>query len=241
LPETATSASDDDAFVFADDDAAHRPPRFANAPVHLYRLDLDAVDDDRMRELAAPLAPAERARAAAFRDPRHARRYAVGRGSLRRLLARYLAVESDAVEIAYGPYGKPYLPGRALHFNLSHAERHAILAVSATHRVGIDVERVDRSVAYEAIAGRRFSHAERAEIARAADESRAVDAFFQIWTRREAYAKLTGLGIAHAALDDLSARDASIVVRTFAPVVGTIATLAAALAPISVLPPSPPR
>ena len=98
-------------FVYLDPDDHRSPPLFsAGVPVHLYRIDLDAPDTARLAELSRITTPAERARAAAFREERRGRRFLVGRGVLRRLLARYLNRAPEALEVAYLPHGKPYLP-----------------------------------------------------------------------------------------------------------------------------------
>ncbi len=89
--------------------------------VDVWRIALTAPDDP-----AAPL--------------QHGHRHA--QHSMRWVLSRYLGRPADDLRITAASGGKPYLdmPGPRLEFNLSHSRHIALLAVSASHAVGIDVE-----------------------------------------------------------------------------------------------------
>src|SRR6478609_10153867 len=70
---------------------------------------------------------------------------AAGRGALRRVLARYLDRDPEAIELTGGEHGKPALAGdRPLfRFNLSHSGALALIAVAAEREVGVDIELAD--------------------------------------------------------------------------------------------------
>jgi 4'-phosphopantetheinyl transferase len=163
--------------------------------VHLWRVDLDQPDDVR-RELVGLLEDDERARAARFARPLLQDRFAVGRGALRWVLARYLGMDPAALPLAYGPYGKPMLMGAGdLRFNLSHSEGQALLGVARGVEIGVDIEAVRPLRDRDAVARRTFT----------AGENRALEAlppalrdsgFFACWTRKEAVVKTTGIGFA---------------------------------------------
>lgn len=89
----------------------------------------------------------------------------------------------------FGAHGKPYAEN-GVWFSVSHSGRIAAIAVSE-NEVGLDVEQIpDESRLKFA---ERFCHpGEQAYIA-AADDKRL--AFCEIWTRKEAYLKMTGEGI----------------------------------------------
>jgi 4'-phosphopantetheinyl transferase len=70
----------------------------------------------------------------------------------------------------------------------------AVYAVSRTREVGIDIEQINAQFAHDQIPERFFSAAEVAAL-RALPESLQIEAFFQIWTRKEAYVKARGLGL----------------------------------------------
>ncbi len=172
-------------------------PRLADQDVHAWLAPLEG-GPQRARGLAAALSEDERARANRFLTERDRRRFIVCRGVLRTILGWYLGVAPAAVEFRYGPHGKPAItggPGRcALRFNVSHADGMALYAVTLGREVGVDLERVRSDVATEEIAERFFS-AREAAVLRALDPASRVQAFFRIWTRKEAYLKATGRGL----------------------------------------------
>ena len=161
------------------------------------RLDRPASE---IREMRDVLSEDEDARAARFVFYRHRARFIAGRASLRRILGRYLEMAPERLDFGYGHRGKPFLKddpaGKALRFNLSHSSELALLAVVGSRDIGVDVERV-RAVQYHLkIAGRFFSPGEVAAI-RALPPEVQYEAFFNCWTRKEAYIKALGDGLAY--------------------------------------------
>ena len=165
--------------------------------VHVWYVDL-AVETEAQRRLAAGLSEDERARAARFVFARDTRRFVVARSALRALLAGYLDVPAAGLAFVYGPHGKPALAGggAALGFNLSHSGEIALIAVAWERALGIDVEQWRSLPDLAALAARSFSPRERAMLD-ALPESQQPEAFFCCWTRKEAFIKATGEGLAH--------------------------------------------
>ena len=94
--------------------------------------------------------------------------------------------------------GKPYIADGSVHFSVSHSGSYAAIAVDISE-VGLDIEKLpDRD--HMRIAERHF-HPEELEYLRGAEDS--ARAFTRVWTRKEAYLKQLGTGIA----DDLRAFD----------------------------------
>ena len=77
----------------------------------------------------------------------------------------------------------------APHFNLSHTDGLALIAVSRTRAVGVDVERVRPVRRAEAIARRVFSQEEADAVAEAAEGERDL-LFHRFWVAYEARVKL---------------------------------------------------
>jgi 4'-phosphopantetheinyl transferase len=143
------------------------------------------------------LTPDERDRSAR-ESPQAGRRRRVARVALRIALSRRLGCAPGAVRIVRDPGGKPALAGDgALHFNLTRSGDHCLIALSTIGPVGVDVERVVGFSELEGIARNRFAPAEAAAILRLAGERR-LRAFYNCWTRKEAYLKATGMGLATA-------------------------------------------
>jgi 4'-phosphopantetheinyl transferase len=164
--------------------------------VHVWIVELAAgaaAVETCLRSLSAD----ERERAARFRFERLKTAFTLTRGTLRALLGRYLAMEPGSVRFAYGPRGKPRLalPEVALEFNVSRSGTFAAYAFAAGCPLGVDIEEVRPMSAQEQVVRRFFSPAERQEWL-ALDASQRDAAFFRCWTRKEAYVKALGDGLA---------------------------------------------
>src|SRR5262245_52320624 len=92
--------------------------------VHVWSARLDLLPPE-VEALSETLSDDELVRARRFVVEHGRRRFIVGRGLLRRLLARYSGVDPSRLEFSYGPHGKPALAGptsmRSLRFNLAHS------------------------------------------------------------------------------------------------------------------------
>ena len=175
------------------------------APASGFRLWWCVLDasQQRLRACNGYLSDAERMRAARFGHPSLRERYVVGRGSLRALLGRELAIAPGEVPIIRGARGRPQLAGDAkLDFNVSHTGSVAIVAVSRDGRVGVDVERLDRAINVAGIARKFLTAAERDAIA-PLDADAARRTVLTLWTCKEAMSKATGdaLSAPFAAID----------------------------------------
>lgn len=149
----------------------------------------------------AVLSANERERAARFHFADHRRRYEIGHGALRRILGAYLGRAPQAVEFVFGPRGKPFLAESLAghhgpYFSLSHSGKLALIGV-ASAEIGVDCEKVRRLESYVAIAEKHFSRDEFAGLMRVPEAER-LFAFYRCWTRKEAYIKALGEGLAMA-------------------------------------------
>ncbi len=81
-----------------------------------------------------------------------------------------------------------------LRFNLSHSGNVALYAVTRNREIGVDVERIDSSFVHDGIEEKFFSRNEVAKL-RSLDASERPRAFFNCWTRKEAYVKACGGGL----------------------------------------------
>jgi 4'-phosphopantetheinyl transferase len=184
-----------DPWVPAPDDLAPRRDE-----VHVWRVALDPLSPW-VERFEAVLSPVERARAGRYRQARDRARFLVGRGWLRTLLGRYIGDDPGRLEFRYGPQGKPELASPAgvspLRFNLAHSQDLALLAVAQGRQVGIDLEAIRPMAGADQIITRFFSPRERAAYLSLPEPER-LDTFFRAWTRKEAYLKATGMGLAMA-------------------------------------------
>ncbi len=174
-------------------------PPLAEDAVHVWhqrtdRFDQDPAFVDAFHKL---LSPGEQTRFAQIRRPGDRFVYLLSRAMMRTVLAQY--VDSACENLAFGAndFGKPILtPSErpAVHFNLTHSRGAIALAVSATCEVGIDIEDRYRAVEFRALADRFFSEPEACYL-RGLEGERLRDAFFAIWTLKEAFVKGIGRGL----------------------------------------------
>ena len=171
-------------------------PPLGQKEVHAWLADLrrNAEEIDAFKLL---LSNEEQERASRFHFDKDRRRFTASRAILRELLARYLNAAAGAIRFHYNAHGKPEVaePVSDFSFNVSHSGDYALYAFTRNRAVGIDVEQIRPDFATAEIAERFFS---RNEVERftglPAEQQR--EAFFQCWTRKEAYIKAHGLGLA---------------------------------------------
>lgn len=143
------------------------------------------------------LAPDENERAKRFKFAIHRSRFIVARGALRQILSNYLGVSADSLAFQYNN-GKPELAGpcksASLDFNVSHSGELALIAVTQSRSVGIDIEEIRSEVDCLEVARSFFSKREQAALSALPSEKQR-NAFFACWTRKEAFLKASGMGI----------------------------------------------
>ena len=146
---------------------------------------------------AALLPPDESAQLDRYRLAKLRHQYLVARVLVRTVLSARLGVSPADLALRASSSGRPELASGKdrLDFNLSHTDGLIVLAVTDGARIGVDVERYDRTVGTLALARRFFAPAEHAAIV-AADEHRRRELFLAYWTLKEAYLKARGGGIA---------------------------------------------
>ena len=143
------------------------------------------------------LSPEEKERGSRFHFELDRNAFLITRIALRCLLAHFLKITPDRVQITYAKYGKPKLVGESLpiHFNVSHCNGFSALAFSPSHEVGIDIEQHKSDLNPNELAGSFFTATEVAHLRKYAHPSEQLEQFFTIWTRKEAVAKALGLGL----------------------------------------------
>jgi 4'-phosphopantetheinyl transferase len=178
------------------------PVALAGAEVHVWSAKLFRPDFDYSAALAT-LSATERERSALFHFERDRKNFIARRALLRGILGFYLNMAPSQVALACEGRGKPRLsmldgplPAR-LHFNFSQSRNLALLAVGRNSPLGVDVEKIRPMPEMEDIAATFCSVEENAQL-RAAPTEQKLEVFFSIWTRKEAYLKGTGEGIAGA-------------------------------------------
>jgi 4'-phosphopantetheinyl transferase len=164
--------------------------------VHVWRADLGS--DSGLPDLVL-LDDRERARAAKLRQRVDHDRYVASHAFLRRVLAGYVGAPADELQFAQGRHGKPVLshPVGAPEFSLSHSGSVALIAVSGTGAVGVDVEEARNDVDIPGLANSVLSEQERG-VLRASDPALHRALFYRAWVCKEAVLKACGAGLSIA-------------------------------------------
>jgi 4'-phosphopantetheinyl transferase len=173
-------------------------PSLGARDVHVWRISQDQplAIIERFSQL---LSDDEQVRAARFHFERDRQHFIVARGCLRTILARYLEMAPRKIQFTYAPYGKPELStstsqAQPLNFNLAHSGGFALYAFTKLGEIGVDLEHVRSEFAGDDIARRFFSSDEVARLTELSPNVR-HEAFFNCWTRKEAFIKAKGIGL----------------------------------------------
>jgi 4'-phosphopantetheinyl transferase len=165
--------------------------------VHVWRAFL-RVPASVLYTLQQLLSKEEVIRAQRFHFERDRNSFIVAHGVLRDLLGRYLNTNPRQLCFRNNTYGKPSvnLPTveiSQLSFNLSCSNEIALYAFMNAGQIGIDVEYMRSDIEYEQLARYSFSPTEQVNL-QALAGARTQTAFFNCWTRKEAYIKARGVG-----------------------------------------------
>ncbi|MCR3758495.1 4'-phosphopantetheinyl transferase superfamily protein [Clostridium felsineum] len=98
----------------------------------------------------------------------------------------------DKVQLKYNKWGKPELTNDSgIHFNISHSSEWVAVGISSKP-IGVDIQKVDKIDL--SIAKSCFSKNENEYILSLPSNER-KDAFFKLWTLKEAFIKAKGMGL----------------------------------------------
>lgn len=145
----------------------------------------------------AVLSDEERERMNRFYFLRHRIQYATSHAHLRRILSSYFRCDTNSLNFAIGAFGKPMLDVKEhvtnqISFNLTHTATVGVLAVASEIAVGVDAETI-RPIGPD-VAETHFSARELGDLNTLSGDAW-LNAFYTIWTRKEAILKAEGVGL----------------------------------------------
>ena len=174
-------------------------PALSSGEIHAWTARL-ADEHHATADLLRILSREERAQAAQFSFERDRMHFIQAHGIVRQILSNYLDADAATLIFARNHHDKPYLIPRAngphLEFSVSCSSNCCMLAVQLDHSIGIDVEKVRDLPQAIDIVQSYFTPAESKALSALRGAARR-DAFFALWTHKEATVK--GLGISLAA------------------------------------------
>jgi 4'-phosphopantetheinyl transferase len=161
--------------------------------IHAWMFDLDSQHQVSLN-WEKLLSEQESERAKGYRFEQGRLRFVTRRGILRLLLGEYTGMEPARIVFQTNPYGKLSLGSNPLKFNLSSRQNRAVYVIALGMEMGVDIERVRPLEEGERIVENWFSPDEQAGFATLTPEMQ-IDAFFHIWTQKEAFIKAHGEGM----------------------------------------------
>lgn len=137
----------------------------------------------------------ERRRASRYHNEMDRRRFAVTRSALRELLSVCTNMPAAALQFGTLARGRPILiDAEHVSFNVSHSGSAALVAISRSRTVGVDIERDNPRLDWRALTSLVCTVSELGELD-AMPHYLQRRAFFRCWTAKEAILKALGLGI----------------------------------------------
>ncbi|MDX2503122.1 MAG: 4'-phosphopantetheinyl transferase superfamily protein [Gammaproteobacteria bacterium] len=171
--------------------------QFEEQIIDIWLCQSDALQE-KVKYFCSLLSADEKARAERFKFAIHRHRFIVFHGFMRVVLAKYLKIDPSLIQYKKGEKGKPSLSGslfQLLKFNLSHTQDLAVLAVTREAEVGVDIEHMERKTDWQGICQRFFTEPEQKALFSLSVKKQSR-AFYELWTRKEAYMKVLGTGLA---------------------------------------------
>jgi 4'-phosphopantetheinyl transferase len=166
-------------------------------------VDLWRIPLDRNPLSIDTLSHDEQIRADRYKIPTARSRFIATRSALRLILAGYTGQSPTSLIFHDNDFGKPSLGDSPIHFNLSHSADLALLVI-ANVPIGVDLEQI-RPIDLKAIAPTVFTRPEREYLDTLTGKDQ-IEAFFRLWTLKEAWMKARGEGfrLAHRFSIDLT-------------------------------------
>jgi 4'-phosphopantetheinyl transferase len=154
------------------------------------------AEDAHYQDYWCVLDEAEQTQARKFKNELLHKRYVEIHGRLRNLLAQTLNQPPENIRIKKAEHGKPYLEDYPeLAFNLSHSADRLMIAVGWNCQLGVDIEICKQRINLSGLVDKCFAEEEAAYWTKQ-PETKKIQAFYRFWTRKEAFVKATGHGIA---------------------------------------------
>lgn len=166
---------------------------FNDFPMEVWSIDLRNYRQDELIMLSF-LDENEKKKAQQFKFEHLKTNHILSHGILRWLLSRYLQISPSDISFSYGPFGKPYLLNKDIHFNMSHSLDRSLYAFSFEKELGVDIEYIKPNLSIKDLPLSVLSVKEQENIKTLSLHEQKA-AFYKKWTQKEAYLKAIGTGL----------------------------------------------
>ncbi len=129
-------------------------------------------------------------------------KFELNRCFVKQILAKELSINTHDINFKYSINGKPTLEYE-VYFNWSHSSRYNCIVIDSEVEVGVDIEEVEDRKNVLSISKRFFRKEEYHRIESLNTPKKQAIEFYKIWTTKEAFVKMLGLGIAKTGLKNI--------------------------------------
>lgn len=172
-----------------------------------YKYNIKELSDTEYQKWYSLMSNEKQCRVDRFRFKDDKKRTVAGEMLARKAISDWCNVAVEDVIFDYEEYGKPYAVGLNVEFNISHSGDIVVCAVGNSP-VGIDVEEirpidlnVSKRICTEDELICLFSHIPTEQDFVYTTDIEVLTRFFELWTKKEAYAKWVGTGIENIKID----------------------------------------
>ena len=133
-----------------------------------------------------------------FRFKKHRDGYILCHSAVRHILSYYVLSPPEEITFTHTTHQKPFLAFNPhhLYFNISHAHQMALFAINTDTPIGVDIEHISAIEDVDLLAQQFFSKLESQRFL-LLPSSKKLEAFYTIWTRKEAFIKAIGEGLSY--------------------------------------------
>lgn len=170
--------------------------------MNLYKFNINDLTDSEYEDYRHHMSGDRRQRLDTLRFADDRKRSLCGYMLAVKALGKLSGISENDIVIKYDENSKPYSENTNLHFSISHSGDYAVCVVSATP-IGIDIEKI-RQLNMQSV--RRFANSDETlyifghqpeKIDFESHDLEVLERFFEVWTKKEAYGKLLGVGLGY--------------------------------------------
>jgi phosphopantetheinyl transferase len=162
--------------------------------LYLHLAHLDQLTRESAEDFHAITIPEEHARAKRFIKPIHQQRFLASRYFLRKVLSEHTGEDPIHIRIGFTEHEKPFLCDHSLPFNLSHSGEFAVVGITRSGNLGVDIETRDTLETAIQVSPRIMTSDEHTHWQTLPDNQK-MDTFLKYWTLKEAILKAHGQGL----------------------------------------------
>lgn len=145
------------------------------------------------------LSASEKKYAEKFNRQEDSIRFITRRWFYRQVLGKYCDIAPGILAFGENKYGKPFLPSgqnrEGILFSCSSSQDMAVIALAKDGELGVDIVFIQHNIILRQVSEQIFTLHEQSQIEHSENGTRL---FFELWTKKEAFAKASGTGIVYA-------------------------------------------